>query len=112
MGVIQYHRYSQAVIRSARWKGLRLEALRRDDFACVQCGARGRLEVDHIQPVRHHTDGAFDLANLQSLCRSCHSRKTRLEAGHPPLSKTRQAWRDAVADLAAKPNRAKENQDA
>ena len=63
-----YHRHSAAVIRSKRWNGLRVEALRRDGWACVQCGASGRLEVDHIKPVRDAPALAFDLRNLQCLC--------------------------------------------
>ncbi|MGJ3230247.1 MAG: HNH endonuclease [Oceanicaulis sp.] len=88
--------YSRPVTRDRRWKALRLEALRRDKFACVKCGARGRLEVDHIAPVRDAPERAFDLANLQSLCGPCHARKTRIEAGHAPLSPERQAWRDLL----------------
>ena len=89
--------------RTARWKALRLQALRRDGFACVGCGARGRLEVDHKIPARERPDLFFDLANLQTLCTPCHTRKTRIEAGHPELSPARRAWRDAVAALASTP---------
>lgn len=95
MGVT-YFRHSAHVIASKRWPALRLNAKRRDGFKCVQCGAVGRLEVDHIKPVRTHPELAFDLANLQSLCPSCHTRKTRIECGHDPLSPERQAWRDLV----------------
>ncbi|MEL7488893.1 MAG: HNH endonuclease signature motif containing protein [Pseudomonadota bacterium] len=76
-----------------------MAALRRDGFQCVQCGARGRLEVDHIKPVRTHPELSFDLDNLQTLCPSCHTRKTRIECGHPPPSPERVAWRNAVKDL-------------
>ena len=96
---MKYHRHSQAVIRSKRWKGLRLLALRRDGWACVQCGARGRLEVDHIQPVRTHPEQAFDLGNVQALCPSCHTRKTRIECGHPAPDPKRAAWRDAIKQM-------------
>ena len=34
-----------------------------------KCGALGRLEVDHILPVRTHPELAFDLANLQTFAR-------------------------------------------
>lgn len=95
MGV-KYHRYSAIVIGSKRWPALRLAAKRRDGFRCVECGAAGRLEVDHIRPVRTHPELAFDLANLQTLCPACHTRKTRIECGHDPLSPERQAWRDLV----------------
>src|SRR5262249_20422003 len=96
--------YGRRVIRSARWPALRLQAKRRDGFRCVQCGARGRLEVDHIEPVRTHPELAFALENLQTLCAACHSRKTRIEVGHAPLDPARAAWRDLVA-ATAKPQR-------
>ncbi|MBY6119818.1 HNH endonuclease [Mameliella alba] len=90
---------SRAVTKTRRWEALRLQALRRDDWACVQCGARSGLEVDHIQPVRDTPQRAYDLANLQTLCGRCHSRKTRIECGHPELRPERQAWRDLLCDM-------------
>lgn len=107
MGVT-YPRHSKAVIGTRRWKRLRFEILRRDGWQCVQCGARGRLEVDHILPVRTHPELSFDRGNLQCLCPGCHTRKTRVECGHTPTDPDRQKWREAVAELAAKPDRAKE----
>lgn len=99
MGLRDYFRHSAAVIRSPRWKALRLAALRRDKFRCVKCSARGRLEVDHIISVRDAPDRAFDLANLQSLCPKCHGSKTRRELGFPEVSPARAEWRRAVAAL-------------
>ena len=98
---VKYHRHSAAVIRSARWKRLRVEALRRDGWQCVSCGASGRLEVDHINPVRVAPELAFDLANLQTLCPSCHTRKTRIECGHRPTPPARLKWRELVSALEA-----------
>jgi len=44
---------------------------------CKLCG-KGATEVDHIRPLAH--GGAkYELDNLQSLCKSCHSRKTSAE---------------------------------
>ena len=97
---LSYPRHSLSVIRTRRWKGLRLLALRRDGWACVQCGSAGRLEVDHIRPVRDAPELSFDLGNLQCLCPSCHTRKTRVECGHKPTSPARLQWRELVADLA------------
>jgi len=99
MGMKKYHRYSAGVIKSKRWKALRLEALRRDGFKCCWCGARGRLEVDHIHPVRTHPDLAYDLTNLQSLCPTCHGGKTRTEIGLPPPDPERKAWRDLLRGM-------------
>lgn len=101
----KYDAYSRSVIRSQRWKALRLEAKRRDGWKCVKCGARGRLEVDHILPVRTNRELAFEITNLQTLCVSCHSRKTRIEVGMGEPNPKRDAWRKAVAELTvAKPS--------
>jgi 5-methylcytosine-specific restriction endonuclease McrA len=43
---------------------------------------------------------AFDLDNLQTLCVTCHSRKTRIEVGLDPLNPQRQQWRNLVRELA------------
>lgn len=100
MGLKEHKRHSAAVCRSPRWQGLRFLAKRRDGFRCVQCGAVGRLEVDHIKPVRTHPELSFDLANLQCLCPRCHSRKTRIEVGLDEVDPKRQAWRNLVRDIA------------
>jgi len=99
MGV-KHERHSRRVTKSKRWAGLRLEALRRDGWQCVQCSARGRLEVDHIEPVRTAPERAFHLSNLQTLCPACHTRKTRVECGHNEMSPARKAWADLVAATA------------
>lgn len=100
MGVRDEHRrYSRHITRGNRWKTLRMAILERDGFACKECGARGRLEVDHILPVRTHPKLAWKPDNLQALCPSCHTRKTRIEVGHPPPDPKRTAWQQAVQDL-------------
>ncbi len=80
------------------WPALRLAAKRRDGWACVKCGSRVRLEVDHVQPVERRPDLALALDNLQTLCAECHIEKTRREAGAiDPESK--RAWSLAISDL-------------
>lgn len=95
----EYRRFSRHVTRGPRWVALRHAVLERDGWACVTCGARGRLEVDHIHPVRSHPDLAYDPANCQTLCAVCHSRKTNVEMGRSPVSAERQKWRDSVSAL-------------
>lgn len=92
MGLIK--RYGTKIYKDPRWAVVRLAAKRRDGWKCVQCGSKHRLEVDHILPVRDRLDLAFEITNLQTLCGSCHGRKTRVEVGHPELSPERQKWRD------------------
>ncbi|WP_372340415.1 HNH endonuclease [Parvularcula sp. IMCC14364] len=87
-----FTRSSRHITRGPRWKALRQKVLRRDGFACVQCGAVRRLEVDHIMRVRTHPDLAWEMDNLQTLCGSCHAIKTRQENGWPVKSKERKEW--------------------
>lgn len=64
-----------------RWYRIRRMHLAREPL-CRHCGERGRLtpatEVDHILPLR--SGGTHADENLQSLCKRCHSRKTRSES--------------------------------
>lgn len=92
----EYKRHSERVTRSRRWKALRMQALERDGWQCVQCGERRRLEVDHIEPVRDAPEKAFDLRNLQCLCGRCHARKTRIEIGLGRPDPAREAWKQLV----------------
>jgi 5-methylcytosine-specific restriction enzyme A len=66
------------------WEKVRDEALKRDKRLCQPCLKNGRVTsanaVDHIEPKAK--GGTDDLANLQSICRSCHLDKTMTDAGH------------------------------
>jgi 5-methylcytosine-specific restriction endonuclease McrA len=75
----------------ARWRAVRMQAVRRDDFRCTECGARGQLEVHHEIPVRQAPDKAYSLGNCKTLCRSCHLEKTLQERGQLPSS-ARKEW--------------------
>ena len=108
MGVTRddWRRYSRPVLKTKRWQVLRQIVLERDGWACVDCGTRkGRLEIDHVKPVRTDPARAYDPANLQTLCPSCHTKTTRIECGHPAPINTpeRDAWAQAVAELATNP---------
>lgn len=95
----RFHRYSKRVTATKRWQVLRMEILERDGFRCKSCGARGRLEVDHIKSVRTNPELSFDPDNLQALCPSCHTTKTNIERGRPPPREDRLKWREAVEEL-------------
>lgn len=56
------------------WKALRSEWLKSNPV-CACCGARASV-VDHVRPWRGNRQAFLDRSNLQSLCRSCHSKKT------------------------------------
>lgn len=45
----------------------------RDGYACVECEGTDNLSLDHIWP--HSRGGEDTLENLQTMCRSCNSKK-------------------------------------
>jgi hypothetical protein len=45
----------------------------RDNFTCMHCGSRRYLTVDHIVPEAR--GGTLAMDNLQTLCKSCNSKK-------------------------------------
>ena len=104
MGLKEHKRHSRKVTRGPQWKALRMQALERDGWQCVQCGERRRLEIDHIEPVRTRPDLAYSLANLQTLCGRCHARKTRIEVGMGQPNPAREAWKTLLRDMQRTPN--------
>lgn len=68
-----------------RWKAARADALDRDDHTCQVCGltaaeALEPLQVDHVDDLARVMQAgeewlAFDLDNLVTLCRPCHTAK-------------------------------------
>ncbi|WP_374195482.1 HNH endonuclease [Streptomyces sp. ISL-87] len=68
--------------RDSAWeRRVRPRALVRDRFACVACGAREHLEVDHIKPIAK--GGTWTLDNAQTLCKTCHFTKTQRDRRTP-----------------------------
>lgn len=69
---------------SREWYRLRRQVLLRDSYQCQTCGRvcanKGEAHVDHITPKAR--GGADEPSNLQTLCASCHSRKTLREQRH------------------------------
>jgi len=52
---------------------LRKKVFERDAYRCVACNSYADLSIDHIQAER--AGGSLDESNLQTLCRSCNSKK-------------------------------------
>lgn len=73
----------QRLYSSPRWKVRRRNQLAKHPW-CVSCLATGihtpATDVDHIIPHRGN-DHLFFYGAVQSLCRSCHSKKTAQETG-------------------------------
>ena len=72
---------SQKFYQSIGWKTMRKRKLAQNPF-CEECEKQNKFMkasmVDHIRPIRQGGD-ALDINNLQSLCWSCHSRKSAQE---------------------------------
>ena len=83
-----------------RWRAVRRHVLERDGRVCQGCGAQlGLAECDHIKPVSQ--GGAeFDPANLQTLCRRCHIRKSAAERPGPPPDPERERWKEYLLNNA------------
>jgi len=64
---------SERALGSGKWKKLRITVLDRDGWQCALCNAPA-TSVDHIFP-RVKGGSMWALDNLQSLCKSCNSRK-------------------------------------
>ena len=62
-----------------RWRQLRALILGRSPL-CVVCHGAATT-VDHLVPHGMSPDLFWDEANLQTLCTSCHSRKTAVQDG-------------------------------
>src|SRR3954468_6776742 len=67
---------------TTRWRKVRAIKLAKDPL-CEECEKHGQTtpanEVDHIIPREDRPDLTFVMSNLQSLCKTCHSKKTRHE---------------------------------
>ena len=77
------HQENREIYNSARWQKLRRLKLDLDPL-CAHCAIQKRTraaeEVDHILAIGNGGE-PFEYDNLQSLCTSCHSRKTAGEHG-------------------------------
>ncbi len=73
----------QKIYNSKKWKTVREQAILRDLFKCQECKRNGidtqGEEVDHIVELSDDISLAYELSNLQFLCKACHSKKTYKE---------------------------------
>ena len=72
-----------ALTNSSIYRVWREAVFKRDGGACRICGAREKIEVHHIRPVRDviNTLLIYDIDNGITLCHECHSR-TRSKESH------------------------------
>lgn len=82
-----------------RWSVVRRRVFERDKYRCCRCGRSGRLEADHVEPLKSWAGCLYDMGNIQTLCRSCHIEKTAEENRNETPSRRR--WRELVAEMTA-----------
>lgn len=69
-----------SLYNTGAWRKMRAAFLGSHPF-CARCGSPATV-ADHVIPHRGNEALFFDEANLQPLCKACHSRKTLEENGH------------------------------
>ena len=69
---------NQIIRGSAEYKIWREKVFERDNWTCIECGARSGkgekvyLQADHIKPFSIHPELHFDIKNGRTLCIDCH----------------------------------------
>ena len=68
--------------RTAIWQKIRRQKLQ-DNPCCEKCIKHGRIRrgyaIDHKRPHKGRIKVFLDFNNMQTLCHSCHSRKSAME---------------------------------
>lgn len=80
-------------VSSRYWERIRRRVFERDGHRCRACRKAGRLEAHHV--VRLSDGGTNDLANLRTLCRTCHIEHHRRKEMGPEKAK----WANALMAL-------------
>ncbi|MCY4414953.1 MAG: HNH endonuclease signature motif containing protein [Chloroflexi bacterium] len=85
-------------LQGKRWQRIRRRVFERDGNRCRECGSARQLECDHITSLFSGGE-PWDMRNLQTLCRDCHIRKSRMERRKPDPQ--RAAWDVLIQDMMA-----------
>jgi hypothetical protein len=63
------------LIRGSReYRIWRKSVFERDDYTCIWCGKKEKLEVDHIKPFAYYPELRFAIDNGRTLCKDCHKK--------------------------------------
>lgn len=60
---------------SLEYKLWREAVFKRDEWTCVWCEAKGKIEADHIQEFATHPELRFAIDNGRTLCKPCHKKR-------------------------------------
>lgn len=87
---------SRSKLNRRLWAVVRRRVFERDGYRCRKCGKAGRLDCDHIKPLAFG-GAAYDMGNLQALCKRCHIEKTKAEFNLDV--EYRDEWAERVAKI-------------
>jgi 5-methylcytosine-specific restriction endonuclease McrA len=79
---VRYHALRNSSCSFVNRPEVRKAIFERDGYACILCGAKDRLQIDHIREINEAArlkvpfEGLNAASNLQTLCINCHARKT------------------------------------
>ena len=88
------------VYATRQWRALRNQVRADAGYLCTRCAKQGRTSageiVHHVRPIEQPWNGpAFDVDNLQCVCRRCHGELHRiLDSQLPQRSPERALWRE------------------
>ena len=65
---------NKRIKNSLEYKLWRRAVFKRDNYACIWCGSKNKIQADHIKPFADYPELRFAIDNGRALCRSCHLR--------------------------------------
>lgn len=65
--------------KDPKWKATRFAAFKRDDFQCVKCGRKEKLQGHHIVRWVDNAKLRYSISNVVTLCTVCHDLVTGRE---------------------------------
>lgn len=66
-------------LQDPRWQRKRLEVMERDDWTCVECGAKDvTLNVHHTYYLDGYEPWSYPTDSLKTLCKDCHNEVSQM----------------------------------
>jgi hypothetical protein len=71
-GITPWYRRERSSFKYKLW---REAVFKRDNFTCVWCGGKEKLETDHIKPFIKYPKLRTNIKNGRTLCKKCHIKR-------------------------------------
>jgi 5-methylcytosine-specific restriction endonuclease McrA len=73
-------------LKSKYWKEVRLVVYKRDNYKCVYCGSKEKIQAHHLTYKNHYKEHK-NLQDLITLCEKCHKSEHEWEIKKKSLKK-------------------------